>query len=100
MMNKLLLVWALGLAGPALAQQAPSAASALHGQHGPPAAPGTFRATVLHVAPLLGTERRTYRLYAIELGPGTETARHMHPGGEIAHVTEGSVVLGVQGEDT
>ncbi len=94
-MKKLLLALALGLAGPALAQQAPSAS---HGAHGIPAATEAFRATVLLETPLLGTERRIYRLYVIDLGPGGATPRHMHPGDEIALVAEGSVTLEVDGE--
>ncbi len=102
MTKHLLLACALCLAGPAaLAQQAPPAASHGGGQaaHGAPAAGGAaFRATVLRETPLLGTEARIYRLYTIDLGPGGATPRHMHPGDEIALVTEGSVTLELEGE--
>jgi quercetin dioxygenase-like cupin family protein len=94
-MKQFLLACALGLAGPALAQQAPPAS---HGAHGIPAATETFRATVLLETPLLGTEQRIYRLYQIDLGPGGSTPRHMHPGDEIALVTEGLVTLELQGD--
>jgi len=97
-MKTLLLACALGFAGPALAQQAP-AAPGPHGGHGIPAAAATFRATVLLETPLLGTERRIYRLYTINFGPGEATPRHMHPGDEIALVTEGAVTLEMQGEE-
>jgi quercetin dioxygenase-like cupin family protein len=90
---------ALWLAGPALAQQSPPVAPpAPHAGHGIPPATESFRATVLLETPLLGTEARIYRLYIIDLGPGGATPRHMHPGDEIALVTEGSVTLEVQGE--
>jgi quercetin dioxygenase-like cupin family protein len=93
-MKQLLLVaCALGFAGPALAQQAPPAS---HGAHGIPAATQAFKATVLLETPLLGTEQRIYRLYTIDLGKGGATPRHMHPGDEIALVTEGSVTLELQ----
>jgi quercetin dioxygenase-like cupin family protein len=102
MTKHLLLACALCLAGPpALGQQAPPAPPHGGGQatHGAPAAAGAaFRATVLHETPLLGTEGRIYRLYTIDLGPGGATPRHMHPGDEIALVTEGSVTLEMQGE--
>jgi quercetin dioxygenase-like cupin family protein len=89
----------LGLGGAALAQQAPSIVpQSAHAGHGIPAATESFRATVLLETPLLGTEARIYRLYVIDLGPGGATPRHMHPGDEIALVTEGSVTLEVQGE--
>jgi hypothetical protein len=45
-MRTLLLAFVLGLAGPALAQQAPPAAPGPHGAHGIPAAATTFRANV------------------------------------------------------
>jgi quercetin dioxygenase-like cupin family protein len=90
---------ALWLAGPALAQQSlPGAPQSPHAGHGIPPATEAFRATVLLETPLLGTEARIYRLYLIDLGPGGATPRHMHPGDEIALVTEGSVTLEVQGE--
>jgi quercetin dioxygenase-like cupin family protein len=95
MMKNFLLACALGLAGPAMAQPAPGP----HGTHGIPAATGTFRAEVLLETPLLGTEQRIYRLYVIDLSPGGATPRHMHPGDEIALVTEGSVTLEMQGEE-
>jgi quercetin dioxygenase-like cupin family protein len=98
-MKYVLVACALGFASPALAQQAPSAAPASQGAHGIPAATGTFRATVLLETPLLGTEHRLYRLYTIDLAPGGATPRHMHPGDEIALVTEGSVTLEMQGEE-
>jgi quercetin dioxygenase-like cupin family protein len=90
---------AVGLGGVALAQQVPPVASpSPHGGHGIPTATEAFRATVLLETPLLGTEARIYRLYIIDLGPGGATPRHMHPGDEIALVTEGSVTLEVAGE--
>lgn len=105
MTKHLLLAWALGLAGTAaLAQQTPTAphsgphAGAPQAAHGTPAAGAAFRATVLHETPLLGTEGRIYRLYTIDLGPGGATPRHMHPGDEIALVTEGAVTLEMEGE--
>lgn len=103
MTKYLLLASALSLSGPVvLAQQVPPAA-APHGggqaAHGAPAAAtAAFRANVLHETPLLGTERRIYRLYTIDLGPSGATPRHMHPGDEIALVTEGSVTLEMEGE--
>lgn len=78
----------LGLTAPALAQ---------HAGHGIPAPMPGFRAIVLLETPLLGTEDRIYRLYVIDLGPGGATPRHMHPGDEIALVTEGRVVLELAG---
>jgi quercetin dioxygenase-like cupin family protein len=94
-----IIVFGLGLGGAALAQQAPPiASSGTHAGHGIPDATESFRATVLLETPLLGTEARIYRLYVIDLGPGGATPRHMHPGDEIALVTEGSVTLEVQGE--
>jgi quercetin dioxygenase-like cupin family protein len=98
--KQFLLACALAAAGPTLAQQAPPAAPNPHGAHGiPAAATATFRANVLLETPLLGTERRIYRLYTIDFGPGGATLRHMHPGDEIALVTEGAVVLEMQGEE-
>jgi quercetin dioxygenase-like cupin family protein len=89
----------LGLGGAALAQQVPpTVPHSPHSGHGIPAATAAFRATVLLETPLLGTEARIYRLYIIDLGPGGATPRHMHPGDEIALVTEGSVTLEVEGE--
>lgn len=104
MTKYLLLASALSLAGAAaLAQQAPPAAMPHGGgpaAHGAPtAASAAFRATVLHETPLLGTERRIYRLYTIDLGPSGGTPRHMHPGDEIALVTEGAVTLEMEGEE-
>ena len=84
-------VLAIALAGPALAQHAPSA-------HGIPAPSQGFRANVLLETPLLGTEQRIYRLYTVDLAPGGATPRHMHPGDEIALVTEGTVTLEMEGE--
>jgi quercetin dioxygenase-like cupin family protein len=96
MMKHLLLTCALSLACPvALAQQA---APATPPQGGGPAASAAFRANVLHETPLLGTEGRTYRLYTIDLAPHGATPRHMHPGDEIALVTEGAVTLEMEGE--
>jgi quercetin dioxygenase-like cupin family protein len=71
-----------------------------HGGHqsGIPAPMPGFRATVILETPLLGTEARIYRLYTIELGPDGATPRHMHPGDEIALVTEGAVTLEMDGE--
>ncbi|HYF07209.1 MAG TPA: cupin domain-containing protein [Acetobacteraceae bacterium] len=97
-MKTMLLACGLVLAVPALAQQAPSVPAMPHGAHTMPAEPGGFRATVLHETQLLGTERRTYRLYTIDLGPGGATPRHFHPGDEIALVLEGSVTLEMEGE--
>jgi quercetin dioxygenase-like cupin family protein len=68
------------------------------GHAAPAAARAAFRATVLHESPLLGTDQRIYRLYTIDLEPGAATPRHMHPGDEIALVTEGSVALEMEGE--
>jgi len=102
MTKYLLLASALCLSGHvALAQQAPPAAPHGAGQatHAAPAAAGAaFRASVLLETPLLGTERRIYRLYTIDLGPSGATPRHMHPGDEIALVTEGAVTLEMEGE--
>ena len=95
------LALALSLGGPVLAQPASPAAPTApgpHGAHGIPAAAEAFRATVILETPLLGTEQRIYRLYTIDLGPGSATPRHMHPGDEIAFVTEGAVVLEMGGE--
>jgi quercetin dioxygenase-like cupin family protein len=103
MTKHLLLTCALALMGPgAMAQQAPPSA-APHGAgqpaHGTPAAAGpTFRATVLLETPLLGTEGRIYRLYTVDLAPGGATPRHMHPGDEIALVTEGAITLEMEGQ--
>ncbi|MBC4016000.1 cupin domain-containing protein [Siccirubricoccus deserti] len=94
-MKKILLACALGLAGPAIAQQAPNP----HAGHGIPAPTASFKAVVLLETPLQGTEHRIYRLYTIDLGPGGATPRHMHPGDEIALVTEGAVTLEMQGEE-
>jgi quercetin dioxygenase-like cupin family protein len=88
-MKRLLLASALLLAGPALAQQAPATA---------PGTPEGFRTTLLLETPLRGTPQRTYRLYTIELAPGAATPRHMHPGDEIALVTDGTVTLEMEGE--
>jgi quercetin dioxygenase-like cupin family protein len=96
-MKPLILACALGLAAPAVAQHVPMQ----HGGAGAPAAAAAapaFRATVLLETPLLGTERRIYRLYVIDFPPGGATPRHMHPGDEIALVTEGSVTLEMDGE--
>lgn len=103
MTKHLLLASALCLAGPAALAQQTAPAAAPHGggqaAHGASAAAGAaFRATVLHETPLLGTERRIYRLYTIDLGPSGATPRHMHPGDEIALVTEGAVMLEMEGE--
>ena len=87
----------IGVAGTALAQQAPM----VHGAPGPHGAAATmpgFRPTVLLETPLIGTEQRIYRLYTIDFGPGGATPRHMHPGDEIALVTEGAVTLEMEGE--
>jgi quercetin dioxygenase-like cupin family protein len=103
MTKHILLACALALVGPAtMAQQAPPAV-APHGggqsAHSTPAsAAPTFRATVLLETPLLGTERRIYRLYTVDFAPGGATPRHMHPGDEIALVTAGSVTLEEAGE--
>lgn len=84
-MTRLLLGFALLLSAPALAQQAPGA-------------PDGFRTNLLLETPLRGTPQRIYRLYTVELAPGAATPRHMHPGDEIALVTEGAVSLEAEGE--
>lgn len=98
-MKTMLLACVLGFTGTALAQQAAPQAPMAHGPAttGAAAAP-SFRATVLLETPLLGTEARTYRLYTIDFAPGGATPRHMHPGDEIALVTEGAVTLEMEGE--
>lgn len=98
-MKTLVLIGGLLIAAPALAQQAPGAPATPHAGHGAPAQAPSFRATVLLETPLLGTADRIYRLYTIDFGPGGATPRHMHPGDEIAMVTEGTVILEMQGEE-
>ena len=90
-------------AGTAHAQQqqqsVPAApAAGHHGMHG--AAPATgIKRTDLHQTPLLHTEDRVFQLYVVDFAPGGATSRHLHPGDEIAHVVEGTVVLEMQGEE-
>lgn len=95
-MRNIIAALVIGVAGTALAQQAPMVHGA-PGPHGAAAMPG-FRSTVLLETPLIGTEQRIYRLYTIDFGPGGVTPRHMHPGDEIALVTEGAVTLEMEGE--
>ncbi|MBR0684040.1 cupin domain-containing protein [Roseomonas eburnea] len=100
-MRSIFLAWAIGFGGTALAQQASPVAPMHHGAPAPAAsaaAPPGFRPTVLLETPLLGTEQRIYRLYTIDFGPGGATPRHMHPGDEIALVTDGAVTLEMEGE--
>ena len=91
-------------AGAAHAQQqqaapaVPAPAAGHHGMHGAAPATGVKR-TDLHQTPLLHTEDRVFQLYVVDFAPGGATPRHLHPGDEIAHVVEGTVVLEMQGEE-
>jgi len=55
------------------------------------------RTTTIYFARLTGTEAREVAQLIVDFAPGAATARHKHPGDEVAHVLEGSIVFEMHG---
>jgi quercetin dioxygenase-like cupin family protein len=86
------------LAAGSLAALACAVAVAARAEPPPAAVPGGFTSLMLHAAPLEASPWWVFRMHRVELGQGTETARAMPLGDEIVLVTEGSIVIEVEGE--